>query len=229
MPQRKLSPFHRFRKVEVQKPPAANKTASEDLWPTALRATAEGDLTTAIRAHDAMSRQDYIWHLSIANDIFEATDPSDTVGIVEAKRRIIDDATNLAVSRLHVERLVGLQLEPHHFDDAGIEHPPELRDLMLFGRSWDNTDRNPLIAEFFVRTVETLGSTAANELADSFYNAYKDETLTFHQACLNRFAKYNDFNLRQADQMVAPRAEIAPATNIPTVDEVIEGAKLVAR
>lgn len=235
MLQQRFSPTHYFRKGGAKEAPTQPTVkTSQELWQEILETTASGDVNAAIRAHDAMPRRDYIWHLSGANDIFDATDPLDTQQRIEAQNRIIGDATNLAVSRLRAEQLSGLQLESEHFDDAGLELPAEIRDVLLMGRSWDNTDRNPLIAEFFVRIVEAIDSLSTDELAESFYAAYSDEHLSFHQACLNRFAKYNDFSMKQVNQLVSPRSsesvlQPGAGNNIPTVDEVIDGAKLIAR
>jgi len=208
-----------------------------DIWKDLSRAIFHGDIDEAIRAHDAMPREDYIWHLSGANDIVEtlAQEPgrADSHVMREAQARIVDDATNLAVSRLAPEDIGNLGLGSRYFDDAGIDRPPELKDALLLGRSWDNTNRHPLVGELFARIVLQLEPSAVEEITLAFQTALEDDTLTFHEACLRAYAKYNDFTLREVGAIVSPSVYPKTVSNKeleslkqPSLDAAIVGAQL---
>lgn len=170
----------------------------------------------AINALERLPLKDIQWRLAGANDIYQREQftgrvPSEE--LEEVRNSIKRDAIELSKRRLLPDELTGLGLEAYNFDDAGMERPPDLRDALLIGKSWDSLDKDGLVGELLVRITNHLEPHQTEELQSAFQVALENKDVSFHMALLRIRARTNEFTFDQLRAIERPLTGEPLATN----------------
>ena len=164
-------------------------------------ATSDIDVAWVWEAVEQMPENHVRWKLEAVNSTYEQTQHVLNAFMEQtAQTELLKSAVTLAAHKLPREQISGMGLPPQLFDESSDVSSVDLKDVILMGRAWDNSGRNPIVQDLLEKMTDQLddGNTGESAIRNQqfaiFYKAQRTG-ITYKEALLQKVAEGNDIDV----------------------------------